>query len=260
MTQRRSSQNVGFTDADPRPRRGRRTEKRPTIQLELALHSRRGGRRAGAGRPPKPGRRQVPHRSRPAHRAECPVHVTLRSACRSLRTQYVFPTVRAAISAANHAVPEHFRIVHFSVQGDHLHLLAEARDRNALLHGIRGLCIRIARRVNRLLFRKGRFFADRWHGRTLASPRAVRHALVYVLANFRKHQPGATSLLDIYSSAPYFREFIEFPCGTPIGSQPQLLPRALVSPHEPVLHAKTWLLSAGWKRHGKLSIAERPAN
>jgi hypothetical protein len=76
---------------------------------------------------------------------------------------------------------------------------------------VRGLCIRIARRVNRLLSRRGRFFSDRWHGRALTSPRAVRHALVYVLGNFRKHQPDARALFDVYSSAPYFRGFVECP-------------------------------------------------
>jgi REP element-mobilizing transposase RayT len=172
----------------------------------------------------------------------------------------VFPTIRAAISATNQAAAEHFRVLHFSVQGDHVHLLVEARDRAALLRGVRSLCVRIARRVNRLLFRSGRFFADRWHGRALTSPRAVRHALLYVLANFKKHQPGSRALLDPYSSAPYFQDFIEFPSGTPVESEPQLLPRALASPLEPMPRAKTWLLSIGWKRHGKLSLAERPAS
>lgn len=189
------------------------------------------------------------------------MHVTLRSACRSLRTQFVFPTVRGAISDTNRSGAERFRVVHFSVQGDHVHLLVEASDRSALIEGVRGLCIRMARRVNRLLNRKGRFFADRWHGRALSSPRAVRNALVYVLANFRKHQPCDGAALDVYSSALYFADFVEFPRGAPIDSNPRLIPRALESPAAPVLpRAKTWLLATGWKRHGKVSVSERPAH
>ena len=98
------------------------------VQLELALTSGWGGRRVGAGRRPAPWRRRMPHHARPAHRAEHPVHVTLRSVCRSLRTQFVFPTVRNAILAANRAGAARFGVVEFSVQGDHLHLLVEARD------------------------------------------------------------------------------------------------------------------------------------
>jgi REP element-mobilizing transposase RayT len=184
----------------------------------------------------------------------------LRSVCRSLRTQFVFPTLRLAIAAANRGAAECFRVVQFSVQGDHVHLLVEARNREALVEGVRGLSVRIARRVNRLLNRRGKFFADRWHGRALQSPRAVRHALVYVLANFRKHGCDRGAVLDVYSSAPYFTDFIEFPCRLPIHAEPELWPMALGPPGEKVVAAaETWLLSAGWKRHGRLSVAERPA-
>jgi putative transposase len=227
--------------------------------LELPLRSNWGGRRAGAGRPPAPGRRRMPHHRRPEHRGEHPVHVTMRSLCRSLRTQFVFPTVREAIAAANRKEGTLFRVVEFSVQGDHVHLLVEARDRNALVEGMRGLSIRVARQVNRLLSRRGPFFSDRWHGRALTSPRAVRHALVYVLGNFRKHQPEARAPFDIYSSAPYFRGFAECPRGAPIDDTRWSLPRTLAAPDQPpMVAAKTWLLSTGWKRHGKLSLLERP--
>ncbi|HWA76818.1 MAG TPA: hypothetical protein VG937_31005 [Polyangiaceae bacterium] len=169
--------------------------------------------------------------------------------------------MRNAISATNRSAPQKFRVAQYSIQGDHAHLIVEACDRASLVEGVRGLCIRIARRVNRLLARRGKFFADRWHGRALQTPRAVRHALVYVLANFRKHQPRDSAPLDVYSSAPYFGDFMEFPFGAPIGENPNLLPRALAPPpNPPVLRATTWLLAAGWKRHGKLSIRERPAS
>lgn len=207
-----------------------------------------------------PGRRPAPHHRRPSHRAQHPVHVTLRSLCRSLRTQFVFPTVRGAIAAANRRQSERFRIVEFSVQGDHVHLLVEAGDRTALIEGMRGLSIRIARRVNQLLNRRGPFFADRWHGRALTSPRSVRNALVYVLGNFRKHHPTDPAPLDLYSSAPYFRGFAQFPIGPPIAAPTwsPLCPLAPPSPH-PVVPARTWLLAIGWKRHGKLSLHEHPA-
>src|SRR5262245_1640619 len=147
-----------------------------------------GGRRSNAGRKRAPGvRANTPHRARPEHFARHPVHVTLRSAFRPLRSQHVFPTLRIAFARANRRDPERFRIVHFSVQYDHVHLLVEARDKAALSAGVRSISIRIARYVNELLGRKGRLWADRWFGRDLTTERAVRVALVYVLANFRKH-------------------------------------------------------------------------
>jgi hypothetical protein len=152
-----------------------------------------------------------------------------------------------------------FRVAEFSVQGDHIHLIVEAKNKSALVEGVRGLCIRMARAVNTLVGRRGRLFVGRWHGRALTSPRAVRNALVYVLGNFGKHGRHSASGLDPYSSAPYFQHFREFPGRAPIRDKPALLPRALAPPAIlPVAHARTWLLTSGWKRDGKLSIFEQP--
>jgi len=71
-----------------------------TLQLSLPQPRTWGGRRAGAGRKPTPGRRPgVPHRARPAHIAAHPVHVTLRSGrtVRCLRAARVFLAVRCGL-------------------------------------------------------------------------------------------------------------------------------------------------------------------
>jgi hypothetical protein len=84
------------------------------------------------------------------------------------RSQYV---ARVVLRAPHQSNSSCFRVVHHSVQANHLHLLVEAENKGALSSGMRGLVIRIARRVNQLLFHRGRFWADRWHGTTLTSPR-----------------------------------------------------------------------------------------
>jgi hypothetical protein len=62
-----------------------------------------GGLRAGAGRKMKvPGRKNVAHRARERRRAH-PVHVVLRSRVRSLRSRFLFPTLRRALARANRA-------------------------------------------------------------------------------------------------------------------------------------------------------------
>jgi REP element-mobilizing transposase RayT len=155
---------------------------------------------------------RMKHRARPVHRAAIPQHVTLRVFSRSLRSQFVFPTVRGAIDSAHRRNRGRFQIVHFSVQSNHVHLLVEAQSHRALVEGIRGFNVSLARRINRLLFRSGRLLAERWHGHPLTTPRAVRRALVYVLANARKHGE-AFGALDPLSSAPYFGGFCEFPDG-----------------------------------------------
>jgi hypothetical protein len=149
-------------------------------------------------------------------------------------------------------------VVHFSVQSDHLHLIVEAADRKALLGGMRGLSVSLARRVNQLVFRRGRVIADRWHGRVLSTPRAVRHALVYLLGNFRKHEQPVGGAVDPFSSAPYFSGFAEFAQRVPTVGDLRRLAGIEVARGSPVLEPRSWLLRAGWRRYGLISIREAP--
>jgi putative transposase len=186
------------------------------------------------------------------------VHVTLRSAFRPLRSQHVFPTVCLAISAAGRRWPKRFRILHFSAQADHLHLIVEASDARALSAGIRGLAIRIARSVNTLVFRHGRFWADRWHGRALTSPRAVRNALVYVLANFRKHAAARLAPgVDAFSSAVRFDGWRESASGAELARAGPPFHVAMAK-WVFVSRSETWLGGTGWKRAGLLGVDEAP--
>jgi hypothetical protein len=136
-----------------------------------------GGRRPGAGRPPAPGRRAVPHRRRAPHDRHVPVHVTFRAAADipSLRGSRVFAAVRDGLAAAS---GQTFRLLHWSVQADHLHLLVEAEGATCLARGCQGLAVRVAKAVNRVLGRRGRVWGDRYHARRLGTPSEVRRAFV----------------------------------------------------------------------------------
>ena len=217
---------------------------RRPVQLALPAPRTWGGRRSGAGRKCMAGRRPgVPHRARPLHIAAQPVHVTLRAveAICCLRAARVFPHVRRALAVS---CREDFRIVQFTVQNDHVHLIAEADTGRALSSGVRGLAIRIARAVNRALARTGRVWGERYHARALTTPREVRNALVYVMANFRKHLKHVTGI-DPCSSAAWFTGWREQPTTHGIGPPP-------------VAAARTWLARVGWLRHGAIGLHERP--
>jgi putative transposase len=237
-------------------KRARRAERKGE-QLKLPLGNRWAGRRQRPRRKVASERGTVPHRARPLHRGSNPAHVTVRTVLRSLRSQYVFPTVRGVIVALNRRWFGRFRVVHFSAQANHLHLIVEARDRAALLGGMRGFGVSLARRVNRLIFRRGGVIADRWHSRVLDTPRAVRHAIVYVLANFRKHGE-AGGVIDTYSSAPYFHGFAECGGKAPIELEPRIVGAALRRRGPPIEPPETWLLAIGWMRHGKVSLHDCP--
>lgn len=154
----------------------------------------------------------------------------------------MLPELVASIAKAS---TEAFRVVHFSIQDDHLHLLVEASDRSALRLGLQGLGVRLARATNRVLRRSGRVLGDRYHARALRTPREVKHALAYVLQNFKKHQRLAATRLDPCSSAVWFDGFRE-------RAPPPLAGAPVRAPH-------TWLCRVGWRRHGLLSAEARPA-
>jgi REP-associated tyrosine transposase len=201
-----------------------------------------GGRRTGAGRKPAPGRRAMPHRRRALHDSRCPAHVTLRATrgLPSLRSGRVFERIRRAFGAAS---DDTFRLLHFSVQSDHVHLVVEADDSMRLARGMQGLAIRVAKAVNRTLHRHGPVWEDRYHARTLATPREVRNVLAYVLNNWRKHVPGASGL-DPCSSAAWFAGW----------RTPVVAPSVMV----PVARARTWLARLGWRKHELLDAREGP--
>ena len=212
-------------------------------QLELPRTRGWGGRRPGAGRKRVSARPLVPHRPRQPHAARHPVHVTWRcaSGIGSLRSIDVFPHVVAALGMASGAA---FRLLQFSVQDNHLHLLVEAASGDALRAGAQGLGVRLARAVNRAFARKGRVLSDRFHARLLRTPREVRFCLAYVLQNFKKHQVRVSTLLDPCSSAEW--------CDGIDGLT------ALPLEGAPVVASRTWLARVGWRRYGLISPREHP--
>ena len=139
-----------------------------------------------------------------------------------------------------------FRLVHYSVQKNHLHLIAEAKDRTTLAKGLQALFVRIARGLNRLWNRKGSVFADRYHDRILKAPRQVRNTLLHVLKNCWKHEVSMQGP-DPYSSASWFD-----------GWRERLPPEMRGQGSSGAAQPHTWLLRTGWRRHGLLSLDSIP--
>ena len=223
--------------------------------------SRRGGKRAGAGRKPKGAVAMVSHARRPAHKAAHPLHISMKVLpdLPSLRQPRLVRVITHAMRQV-HSVQQDdasrgaFRIVEFSVQDTHVHLLAEAADKRAMSRGMASLAIRIALAIKRVLGRDGKVWRDRYYARRLTVPKEVRNALVYVLLNSVKHKPDRLAagrrqtstrvLVDVRcTSATWFKGFAP--------TCEAALRVAGAAPHDPpVAAAATWLLTTGWRRHG----------
>lgn len=223
----------------------RRSQLDLDLRMSVGWAVRDGAGRKAAARP------RVWHRGRREFPDSHPVLVTLRvlADVPSLRTvRLVRQFERAFRTTVDRA---DFRVIQYSIQHDHVHLLVEASSAATLACGMKSVGARLARAVNRVFDRRGPVLDGRYHHRDLATPREVRAALAYVLLNARKHAAQRLSAevasnlpLDPASSSRWFEGWAD------------LAPAATEQPA--VARPRTWLLQVGWRRHGLISRDEVP--
>jgi putative transposase len=210
---------------------------RPQMAWSMPTPKRRRVKKRGPKR--NPARRDPDHRARPVHQAYEPVHVVLRTLPHipKLRGFEGYRAVRGALARIE--LPG-FRVIHTSIQRNHLHFIVEADDKQVLGRGMQGLGISVAKRINRELARTGKVFAYRYHATAIRTPRQARNALAYVLNNWRHHQEPASGYdaLDPFATGYAFdgwsraTGWYENWAGIPSASP------------------ETWLLKVGWQRGG----------
>ena len=210
----------------------------------------RGGQRPGAGRPA--AARPIVHHVKRSKIPDGPVHVTLRvrEEVPSLRSKRFVREFRRSLGQA--CERDGFRVVHYSLQRNHVHLIVEAAEKDALGRGMKAIASRLARAANRVFGRSGSVLAGRYHLRVLKTPREVRNAIAYVLLNARKHWRqrwghAPPVKIDAASSGRCFD-------GWRVD--------ALADEESPGLRevamARSRLLSTGWRKWGLIDPAEMP--
>jgi REP-associated tyrosine transposase len=232
--------------ADIKMRKRRRKKAKPG-QQSLPFH---GGVRDGAGRPRNKNR--VSHATRPVVKSRFPMHATmrLRRDVAQLRNFDLVPILKRAFVAC--LDKDGFRIVQFSIQTNHIHLICEADSNEALARGIQAWSVRVARGLNRKLGRHGSVFADRYHVELITMPKQMRNAYCYVLQNARHHGLDVGHVrhgIDPYSSGWWFDGWSRDDWRTGL-SPPDL---------RTVAPARSWLATTGWRRHGTIGVTESPA-
>ena len=167
--------------------------------------------RAGLGRPKKKRVEgqlaRMPHGVRVGFRRRTAVHLTLRCSARapSLRSRRRYACIKQAI-ARLHSDGVGFKVIHYAVLGNHLHLVVEADSQFALSKGMQRLTLSISRFLNAENVRRhggcldpragkwsarrgwiGRIFADRYHAHLLNTLSEMTRALRYVRQNAEHH-------------------------------------------------------------------------
>lgn len=107
------------------------------------------------------------------------------------------------LKALHHAIKrgrlQQLKVIHYTLEYNHAHLVVEAADNRILHKGMQSLGISLAKAINKLKQLKGAVYKHRYHFRKLTSRRELKNAIHYVFRNGVKHR-RSTSLFDVYNS------------------------------------------------------------
>jgi REP element-mobilizing transposase RayT len=169
----------------------------------------RGGPRPGSGPKKKQWRKGAPHRVRLSPDGWRAHHVTLsrKPGLPLLRTKEIFFFTLETLRALKER--EDFRLVAWTLQRNHLHLLVEVPSRRALSRNLQGLQVRLAKGWNRIWGRRGKVFAGRFFSRLIEGSHEGRKVLAYVLKNHLRHGLHLRSCVDPAGSALWMDVWLE---------------------------------------------------
>lgn len=175
---------------------------RTSADRQLRFHIKTwGGKRTGAGRPNRSG--AVNHMRRQKFTKDNPAHVTFRllKGFNGMRIKSVHELLKDSLG---HLSPFGVHAIHYSLQGNHIHLILEAESANALSRSMKSFGCRFAKGVKRMRGFKGtKVFNGRYHLNVVNSPRQSFNTLRYVLLNQAKHT-DLIEHIDEFSSGFYF--------------------------------------------------------
>ncbi len=166
--------------------------------------NKRGGKRSGSGRKRvhSPG---VAHRVREMLNRRTPLHVNFRYRT-MIRNKATFRLLKRAIMNGRRAG---LRIIHFSFQKNHVHLIVEADSNQSLTKGMRSVTVTMAKGL-----KLGKVQTQRYHLHVLKSLKETRNAVRYVLLNEQKHERGDStageysSLLTLTNAVKLIDEYV----------------------------------------------------
>lgn len=151
----------------------------------------------GAGRPAIHDR-GIRHIARDEIKKPIPLHLTIK-----IEKTKAGLKNKAMLKLLHHCIKKSrmkgLRIVHYTLEFDHVHLLVEATNKETTSKGMQSFGIAFSKGINKLKCLKGRVFKTRYHFRKLNSPREIKNVLNYILGNSIKHGQSP-SIITPYNS------------------------------------------------------------
>jgi REP element-mobilizing transposase RayT len=105
------------------------------------------------------------------------------------------------------------RVIHFSLEYDHVHLLIEAENNIILGKGMQAFGVTFSKALNRMRKINGAVYKHRYHFRKIVGARQLKNVLNYIFNNGIKHKT-AKSLINPFNSIRAEKKFMLFFKGT----------------------------------------------
>ncbi len=160
--------------------------------------------RKGAGRPAlhDPG---IRHTNRPHIKKPASLHLTIKVKKKKaeIKNKSVLKILKRAILNAR---KQGLRVIHFSLEYDHVHLLIEADNNLILGKGMQAFGVTLSKAINRLKKLKGGVYKHRYHFRQISSTRELKIVMNYIFTNGLKHGT-AKSILNPFNSIQAEKKF-----------------------------------------------------
>lgn len=199
-----------------------------------------GGKRANAGRKKTTG--ATNHMARPKMDPRWPVHITMRlkRGLKGLRSPRLHREFQQSLGKAK---AQGLNALHYSLQGNHLHVAAECEDNRALSKGMNSFAARFGKTIRKKLGGKGKVFEGRYHVKVIKTARQMRNTIAYILLNESKHKKWEPDY-DECSSARFFKDWTEL-----LGRRDNKWFAEQRSDPLPDFMAKgkSWLATRGWR-------------
>lgn len=171
------------------------------------------------------------------------ITVKLKSGLRNLRCGVIHEQLKKGFLGAKKFG---FRVVHYSLEGNHVHIFAEVDDKDALAKGMMSFGSSFGKAIRKFNGGTGPVFMGRYHVRVLKNPTQTKQALAYVLFNRAKHTKWHPEINE-YSSNVHFKEWDKLlgkkrgPVYKGYAGLNRELPSYLSPP-------RSWLAKAGWMK------------
>lgn len=210
--------------------------KRTAKQIEMKGLSGWGGNRANAGR--KNLSKTVNHMKRERFELKTPLQITLKlkPGLPNLRTKKMLEAFQKALVLAK---ARELRVIHYSLESNHAHLVVECMDNVSLGRAMKSFGSSFGKSVRRIAGGTGSVFVGRYHLRVLRDPTQTRNSLAYVLLNRFKHEHAHVDD-NPFSSGRYFDGWKKL-IGRGAAAKNLELPEYLSTP-------RSWLAREGWQK------------